>query len=75
MSEWTRAELTGRLPAAYLGLDRKPSDDVEGRPCACGAMVWANPASPAEGVRGHNATVEHLAWIERVLDWQGEETS
>ena len=57
---WSPAELSGRLPADYLF----NSMTIEGRPCACGGMVWADPANPAPGVKVHNSTLEHMAWTE-----------
>ena len=57
---WSPAELSGRLPADYLF----NSMTIEGRPCACGGMVWADPGNPAPGVKAHNVTLEHQAWIE-----------
>jgi hypothetical protein len=73
MSEWSAAETAGRLPASFLGLDRPAQSIVEGRPCSCGVMVWANPERPAEGVRQHNATIDHLAWWECQREAWGEE--
>ena len=54
------AELAGRLPVDYLF----NSMTIEGRPCVCGGMVWADPAAPEDGVKAHNTTLEHKAWIE-----------
>ena len=59
-ANWSPAELSGRLPADYLF----NSMTIEGRPCACGGMVWADPGNPAPGVKAHNVTLEHQAWIE-----------
>ena len=61
---WPSAELAGKLPADYLGLDRTPEEVIEGRVCACGGMVWANPLNPRPGVAAHNATECHQAWSE-----------
>ena len=72
MTEWSAAEYAGRVPASFLGLDRTPAAMLEGRPCACGEMVWANPERPSDGVRQHNATVDHMAWWELVQERQGE---
>ena len=60
MSDWKPTELDGRLPADYLFHNRH----IEGRPCACGGFVWADPDDPEEGVKAHNATLAHMAWIE-----------
>ena len=57
---WPAAELAGRLPADYLFQNTA----IEGRACACGGMVWANPADPRPGVMAHNATECHRAWSE-----------
>jgi len=73
VTAWSPAEYAGRVPASFLGLGRAAESIVEGRPCACGGMVWANPERPAEGVRAHNATVEHLAWWELEQIAWGEE--
>jgi hypothetical protein len=71
VTTWPGAELSGRLPASYLGLDRTTADIIEGRPCVCGGMVWANPADPRQGVDIHNATDCHRAWWELERDaWE-----
>ena len=67
------AEAFGHVPAALLGLERAPDSVVEGRPCACGEMCWANPARPVAGVVAHNATLDHLAWWERMQEREQEE--
>jgi hypothetical protein len=70
------AEALGRAPAEFLHGSIVPQFDMDGRICACGDYVWANPAKPTAGVMAHNATLAHLAWWERARDqWQGEETS
>ena len=57
---WGPSELSGKLPADYLFQNRH----IEGRPCACGGMVWADPDDPEPGVMAHNAEECHLAWVE-----------
>ncbi len=34
----------------------------EGRPCACGSMVYADPLCPAFDVREHNEGAAHQSW-------------
>jgi hypothetical protein len=73
VSVFSPAELAGRVPSVMLGLVRTPDDVLEGRPCVCGEMVWANPHKPTEGVAVHNLSVAHGAWWELEMEAWGEE--
>ena len=62
-------------PAETFGRIRQPGAleaPLQGRPCACGGMVFARPDRPGHAVRSHNETAAHLRWWKRVEPvWAG----
>jgi hypothetical protein len=59
------AEALGRVPSRFTGVMVEPEPNIVGKPCACGELVWADPAAPFKGVALHNQGVTHRAWVAR----------
>lgn len=66
MPPFSKPEMIGRVAGPWL--TDKPLRLVT-KPCVCGGEITADRTDPADAVRRHNQTVQHLRW----WAWAGDD--